>query len=152
MALAVKDIVELGKVVARSDRKAATAFSFQGQNLTYAAAQETFRSELKDLAADYRTYKRNQNEIFQIMEEIIEEVFPQKVFEQYGQFAEIKTFAQGTKPIFTQKITQASRRRAKQFIGKVGLAGIYEVFKLDGKSYEVTMNAIGGAAQIGFVP
>ena len=150
MSLAVKDIIELGKVVAKADRKAATAFSFQGQNLTYTAAQETFRGELKELAADYRSYKRNQNEIFQIMEEIIEEVFPQKVFEQYGQFAEIKTFAQGTKPIFTQKITQASRRRAKQFIGKVGLAGIYEVFKLDGKSYEVTMNAIGGAAQIGF--
>ena len=70
--------------------------------------------------------------------------------EQYSQFAEIKTFNQGDKPIFTQKITQASRRRAKQFIGKVGLAGLYEVFKLDGQSYEVTTNAIGGAAQIGF--
>ena len=69
--------------------------------------------------------------------------------QQYSQFAEIKTFAQGDKPIFTQKITQASRRRAKQFIGKVGLAGLYEVFKLDGQSYEVTTNAIGGAAQIG---
>jgi hypothetical protein len=70
--------------------------------------------------------------------------------QQYSQFAEIKTFAQGDKPIFTQKITQASRRRAKQFIGKVGLAGLYEVFKLDGQSYEVATNAIGGAAQIGF--
>jgi hypothetical protein len=30
------------------------------------------------------------------------------------------------------------------------LAGLYEVFKLDGRSYEVTTNAIGGAAQIGF--
>jgi hypothetical protein len=72
------------------------------------------------------------------------------VLEEYGQFAEIKTFAQGDKPIFTQKITQASRRRAQQFIGKVGLAGLYEVFKLDGRSYEVATNAIGGAAQIGF--
>jgi hypothetical protein len=70
--------------------------------------------------------------------------------QQYSQFAEIKTFAQGDKPIFTQKITTASKRRAKQFIGKVGLAGLYEVFKLDGQSYEVTTNAIGGAAQIGF--
>ena len=68
----------------------------------------------------------------------------------YGQFAEVKTFAQGDKPIFTQKITQASKRRAKQFIGKVGLAGLYEVFKLDSQSYEVTTNAIGGAAQIGW--
>ena len=150
MALPISDIITLGKVVGGADRRATTLFNFNGQSLTYAAANETFRAELKELAKDYRTYKRNQNEIFQIMEEVIEEVFPQKVFEQYGQFAEIKTFAQGTKPIFTQKITKASRRRAKQFIGKVGLAGIYEVFKLDGKSYEVTMNAVGGAAQIGF--
>ena len=83
------------------------------------------------------------------MEQTIEDVLPARVMEQYSQFAEIKTFNQGDKPIFTQKITQASRRRAKQFIGKVGLAGLYEVFKLDGQSYEVTTNAIGGAAQIG---
>ena len=150
MALAVKDIISLGKVVARADRKATTAFSFQGQNLTYSALNETFRDEMKELAKDYYTFQKNKVTVYQIMAEIIEEVFPQKVFEQYGQFAEVKTFAQGTKPIFIQKITQASRRRAKQFIGKVGLAGIYEVFKLDGKSYEVTTNAIGGAAQIGF--
>ena len=42
----------------------------------------------------------------------------------------------------------ASRRRAKQFITKVGLAGVYEVFKLDGKAYEVPTTAFGGAAQI----
>ena len=84
------------------------------------------------------------------MEQTIDDVLPAKVLEQYGQFAEIKTFAQGDKPLFVQKITTASRRRAKQFIGKVGLAGLYEVFRLDGKSYEVTTNAIGGAAQIGF--
>lgn len=150
MALQIEDIIQLGKVVARADRKAATAFSFQGQNLTYSAAQETFRQELRELAGSYSLYRKNKDTVFQIMEEVIEDVFPTKVYEQYGQFAEIKTFAQGQKPIFTQKITQASRRRAKQFIGKVGLAGIYEVFKLDGKSYEVTTNAIGGAAQIGF--
>lgn len=70
--------------------------------------------------------------------------------EQYSQFAEIKTFNQGDKPVFTQRISTASRRRAKQFITKVGLAGVYEVFKLDGKSYEVPTSAFGGAAQIGF--
>ena len=111
---------------------------------------ETLRAEFAALAPDYRTYKINQNTIFALIEQTIDDVLPNRVMEQYGQFAEIKTFAQGDKPIFTQKITQASRNRAKQFIGKVGLAGLYEVFKLDGRSYEVTTNAIGGAAQIGF--
>jgi hypothetical protein len=108
------------------------------------------RNEFKELAGTYSLYRENKNTIFALIEQTIEDVLPDKVLQQYGQFAEIKTFNQGDKPIFTQKITNASRRRAKQFIGRVGLAGLYEVFKLDGKSYEVATNAIGGAAQIGF--
>ena len=82
------------------------------------------------------------------MEVIVDDVLPVRVMEMYGQFAEIKQFAQGEKAIFTQRVTAASRRRAKQFITKVGLAGVYEVFKLDGRSYELQATAYGGAAQI----
>jgi len=69
---------------------------------------------------------------------------------EYGQFADIRTFAQGEQAIFYQKISEASRRRAKQFVTKVGLAGRYEVFKLDGRTLEVPVTAYGGAAQIAF--
>lgn len=144
------DILKLAKTVAKADPSAPVAYSFGDQKFGYAEMNEALRTEFKALAPDYRTYKINQNTIFGLIEQTIDEVFPQKVMQEYAQFAEIKTFAQGDKPIFTQKITTASRRRAKTFIGKVGLAGLYEVFKLDGKSYEVTTNAIGGAAQIGF--
>ena len=65
-------------------------------------------------------------------------------------FAEVKTLAQGDKARFVQKITTAARRRAKQFVTRVGLAGVYEVFKLDGKYIDVATEAWGGAAQIGF--
>lgn len=150
MALEYNDLLKLAKTVAKADRTAPTAFSFGDNNYTYSEMNEALRAEFKALAPNYRQYRINQNTIFSLMEETIEEVFPQKVMEQYSQFADIRTFAQGDKPIFTQKITTASRRRAHQFIGKVGLAGLYEVFKLDGRSYEVTTNAQGGAAQIGF--
>ena len=150
MALKTNEIIELGKVLIHADPKTPVAYSFNEQNLSYSGIEETFRKELNELAGTYSLYRENKNTIFRIMEEIIDDVLPQRVLEQYSQFAEIKTFAQGDKPIFTQRITQASKRRAKQFIGKVSLAGIYEVFKLDGQSYEVTTNAIGGAAQIGF--
>ena len=85
--------------------------------------------------------------LFSLIEQTLDDLLPRKVLEQYGQFAEVKTYGQGEKPIFKHRTGKA---RAKQFITKVGLAGIYEVFKLDGKSYEVVTNAIGGAAQIGF--
>ena len=144
------DILKLAKTVAKADPSKPVAYSFGEKSFGYSEMNETLRAEFAALAPDYRTYKINQNTIFALIEQTIDDVLPNRVMEQYGQFAEIKTFAQGDKPIFTQKITQASRNRAKQFIGKAGLAGLYEVFKLDGRSYEVTTNAIGGAAQIGF--
>jgi hypothetical protein len=70
--------------------------------------------------------------------------------QEYSRFAEIKTFAQGDRPVFTTRVTEASKKRAKQFVTRVGLAGRYEVFKLDGMSYEVPTGAYGGAAQIAF--
>ena len=145
-----KDILSLAKATAKANPSAPTSYSFGDTKLDYSAMNETLRSEFAALAPTYRDYKINQNTIFALIEQTIDDVLTQRVLEQYSQFAEIKTFAQGDKPIFTQKITQASKRRAKQFIGKVGLAGLYEVFRLDGTSYEVTTNAIGGAAQIGF--
>ena len=150
MAMKFEDLLTLAKVTAKANPSAPTAYSFGEKNLTYGALNETLRTELQELAPDFRTYKINQNTIFALIEQTIDDVLPARVLEQYGQFAEIKTFKQGEKPIFTQRITHASRRRAKQFIGKVGLAGLYEIFKLDGTSYEVTTNAIGGAAGIGF--
>jgi hypothetical protein len=150
MALKFEDLLKLAKTVAKANPSAPTAYSFGDKTFGYSEMNETLRTEFQELAPDYRNYKINQNTIFALIEQTIDDVLPTRVLEQYSQFAEVKTFAQGDKPIFTQKITQASRRRAKQFIGKVGLAGLYEVFKLDGRSYEVTTNAIGGAAQIGF--
>ena len=150
MSLAYNELLSLAKTVAKADPYAPTAYSFGGNNFGYYELNETLRNELNELAPDYRTYKENQNTLFKLLEQTIDDVLPARVLQQYSQFAEIKTFKQGDKPLFTQPITNASKRRAKQFIGKVGLAGLYEVFKLDKKSYEVTTNAIGGAAQIGF--
>ena len=150
MALDKKELITLAKTVAKANPSAPTAYAFGDKKFGYSEMQDTLRDELKELAGTYSLYRVNKNTIFELIEQTIDDVLPGRVLEQYGQFAEIKTFNQGDKPIFTQKITQAARRRAKQFIGKVGLAGLYEVFKLDGQSYEVTTNAIGGAAQIGF--
>lgn len=150
MALKFNDMLSLAKTVARANPSAPTAYSFGDKKFGYSELQDTLRNEFKEIAGTYALYRENKNTVFSLLEQTIDDVLPTRVMEQYSQFAEIKTFNQGDKPIFTQKITTASRRRAKTFIGKVGLAGLYEVFKLDGRSYEVTTNAIGGAAQIGF--
>jgi hypothetical protein len=144
------NLVALMKQVAKADPSAPTAYSFNGQNLSYEALNETLRQELNELAGTYSLYRENKNLIFSIIEETLDEVLPKKVEERYDQFAETRTFAQGDKPIFRRKLT--SNKRAKQFVTRVGLAGIYEVFKLgkNEEAFEVRTSAIGGAAQIGF--
>lgn len=150
MALDRKNLITLAKTVANANPSSQVAYSFGEDKFSYADLNETLRSELRELAGTYALYRENKNTIFALLEETIDDVLPKKVLEQYGQFAEIKSFKQGDRPVFTQRITTAAKRRAKQFVTKVGLAGIYEVFKLDGKSYEVPTSAFGGAAQIGF--
>ena len=150
MSLNRTDLIKLAKTVANANPSSTVAYSFGEDKFSYADLNETLRSELNEIAGTYQLYRDNKNILFSLIEETIDDVLPRKVLEQYGQFAEVKTFAQGDKPVFTQRITTAAKRRAKQFITKVGLAGVYEVFKLDGKSYEVPTSAFGGAAQIGF--
>lgn len=150
MSLNQKDLIKLAKTVAGANPSSQVAYSFGEDKFSYADLNDTLRNELKEIAGTYQLYRDNKNLVFSLIEETIDDVLPRKVMEQYGQFAEIKTFAQGDRPVFTQRITEAAKRRAKQFITKVGLAGVYEVFKLDGKTFEVPTSAYGGAAQIGF--
>lgn len=150
MALNKSELVKLAKTVASANPTSQVAYSFGEEKFSYADLNETLRTELRELAGTYSLYRENKNTIFSIIEETIDDVLPKKVWEQYASFAEIKTYAQGDKPIFTQRITASAKRRAKRFVTKVGLAGIYEVFKLDGKTLEVPTEAFGGAAQIGF--
>ena len=147
----VKDeLITLAKTVANANPASQVAYSYGDTKLSYSALNETLRNELRELAGNYSLYRENKNTIFELIEETISDVLPKKVLDQYVMFAEVKTFANGDKPRFVQKITSAAKRRAKQFVTRVGLAGVYEVFKLDGKYIDVTTEAWGGAAQIGF--
>ena len=139
----------LAKAVANADPSSKVAYSYGEEKLSYSELNETLRSELNALAGDYKSFRENKNTVFTIIETVVDEVLPKKVMQAYDMFAETKVFAQGDRPEFIIKTTEASRRRAKQFITKVGLAGVYEVFKLDGRDYEVPTSAFGGAAQIG---
>ena len=151
MALDRNNLVALAKTVAKADPSAPVSYSFNGEQFSYAALNETLRREFNEYAGTYSQYRDNKNLIFSVIEETLDEVLPKKVEKAYMQFAEVKQFAQGDKPIFRRK--RDVRSRAKQFVTRVGLAGIYEVFKLgpaEEESFEVRTSAIGGAAQIGF--
>lgn len=148
MALEKTALLDLMKTVARADASKPIAYSYGDKNFSYDELNETLRQELNAYAGTYADYRENKNLIFSLIEQTLDDILPKKVTEAYEMFAEVKTFGQGDKPIFRRKIS--ARNRAKQFITRAGLGGIYEVFKLGGEeSFEVPTSAIGGAAQIG---
>ena len=147
-----EQLIQLAKVVAKADKAAPTAYSFNGETFSYAELNETLRRELNELAGDYQSFRENKNTIFALVEQTIDEILPEKMAMAYDKFAEVKQFAQGDKPIFRRKLSNSARLRAKQFITRAGLGGRYEVFRLANpaeESFEVRTSAIAGAAQIG---
>lgn len=144
------NLVQLMKATIKADPSAPVAYSFNGKNLSYEALNDTLRQELNEYAGTYALYRENKNTIFSIIEEVLDDVLPKKVIEQYNDFAEVQTFGQGDKPLFRRNLN--TRNRAKQFVTRAGQAGTYEVFKLAKaeESFEVRTSAIGGAAEIGF--
>ena len=142
----LKDLTKLAKLAV--SKTPSNTYSFEGETYSLEDVNATLRDELNKVAGNYHEYEKNKHTIFALIEETVDEILPQRVMEQYGRFAEIKTVPQGDKAIFRQRVTADSRKRAKKFITKVGLAGVYEVFKLDGKTVELPVTAYGGAAQI----
>lgn len=139
------NLLQLMKNVANATPS--TNFSYNNENLSYSAMNETLRSELNALVGTEELYEQNKRLVFSLMEQTMDDIVPNRLINAYGQFVEIQTFAQGDRPVFKRR---TGKTRAKQFITRVGLAGVYETFKLGSESFEVGTSAIGGAAQIGF--
>lgn len=154
-----KDLRSLAFSAMKAEKGAPSAYSFEAngkvENFSTEQVNEALRTEFARLLEGengnrYAGYRENKNIIFRLIEETIDEVLPARVEQQYMQFAEVKVLAQGDKAVFRKKVSEASRKRAKTFVTKVGLAGRYETFMLDGISLEVQMSAIGAACRIGF--
>ena len=148
MALTREQLIALAKANAKASLNPSTAYSFEGEKLSADALNKTFIKELNELGKDPAAFRENKNLIYTLLEVGLSEVLPEKVLQNYGQFADVQRFAQGTKPVYKVKISEASKKRAKQFVTRAGLAGRYEVFKLDGYSFEVPTAAFGGASRI----
>ena len=148
MALEKSQLIALARANAKASLNPSVAYSFGNEKLSAEALNDTFVRELNELGSTPQLFRENKNLIFTLLEESLSEVMPVKVLQAYGQFADVKTYPQGDKPVFKVRISEASKKRAKQFVTKVGLAGRYEVFKLDGYSLEVPTSAYGGAARI----
>lgn len=142
------EFANLKKLAKAAMHKAPLSYSAD-ESYSATEVDNLLRKELNEWVPNYYEYKRHELDLFELISEAIDEVLPQKVEQQYMQFADVRTVAQGQKVVFRQRITEAARKRAKTFVTRVGLAGRYETFMLDGTELTVTTDAIGAAYKLG---
>ena len=116
-------------------------------NYTAETVDEALRGELKALAGSVNQFMKNRYDIYEIIIAAVDEVVPANVISAVGAFAEVRTVANGQKTIFKRKL---GRQRARQFITRVAIGGLYETFRLDSETFTVEAHAIGGACSIDF--
>lgn len=116
-------------------------------NFSNGTVEEALHGELAALATTFNQFMKNRYDIFEIIITAADEVVPKKTLETLGQFAEIRTVADGQKALFK---TTLGKQRAKKFLTQVGLSGLYETFRLDKGQFELGGMAIGGAGRLDF--
>ena len=137
----IKAIKELALYAAKKQVPAEFA------NKSVADVNEALRAELKDLCGNYNLYRRNKLDLFEIMQETMDEIVPAQVAAVVAQFAEIKQYANGTKAQFKVK---KGKLRARKFATRATASGVYETFRLDTDVIDVNTFVIGDAAYIDF--
>ena len=116
-------------------------------NFSVDNVDEALVDGLRELAGSVNQFMKNRYDIYDIIIEAVDEVLPNKVIDAVGIFAEVQTVPQGQKALFRQRL---GRARARKFLTQVGLSGVYETFRLDNGTFEVSAHAIGGACTIDF--
>lgn len=108
---------------------------------------EALKDALHELGGSMNQFMKNRYDIYQIYIDVADEIVPKKVMDAVSRFAEVKTVANGEKVIFK---TRLGKDRARRFVTRVGLAGVYETFRLDVDYFEINTSAIGGGCSIDF--
>lgn len=116
-------------------------------NFTAENVNDAFIDGLRELAGNYNQFMKNRYDIYQIVIEAADEVMPKRVIDQIGRFAEVQVVGEGQKAIFKRRV---GKQRAKRFLTQAAISGVYETFRLDNETFEVSAHAVGGGATLDF--
>jgi len=122
----------------------------------FAAADYDYEAALRDELAKLMTkngkfnrhvFNKNKEDIFELLEQNLEEVLPQSIKGALDMFTETIYVGQGDRLEFRVK---RGHMRGKQFVTRATESGNYETFRLDHDRFDVYPQAIGGAGMIDF--
>ena len=117
-----------------------------GQSVGEFSAEDTNKAAINAIAKHLnldlenitaRELRRHRNDIFEIIEEIIDEALPKRMENVFGMFSEVKSIGRGDAAEFTLKTTHASKQRFKAALTRGARGGIYAARRLDGKTVTI---------------
>lgn len=114
-------------------------------NYEVTSVDAALRDGFRELAGSYNQFMKNRYDIYEIITETADEIVPNRVIEALGSFAEVKVVGEGQKAAFRKKI---GKQRAKQFLTKAAINGVYETFRLDVEEFEIATNNIASGATV----
>ena len=123
---------------------------FAAENYDYEAA---LHDELVKLLCDdkgrfdRKKYRRNKIELFELLEQNLEEVLPQSIENALDMFCQVIRVPQGSRMEFH---VVRGKQRGRQFVTRATESGNYETFRLDRDRFDVYPQAIGGAGYVDF--
>ena len=117
------------------------------ENYTVENVDAAFAGELAKFCTDINTFLENRYKLYAMVIENVDDIVPKKVIDALGVVANIQFAEQGKKIVFKRRL---GKNRARKFLTQVGLSGVYETFRLDSGTFEVTPEAHGGAVTIDF--
>lgn len=117
------------------------------ENYTVENVDAAFAGELAKYCTSINTFMKNRYDLYDIIIENVDDIVPRKVIDALQVVADIQFAEQGKKVVFKKRL---GKNRARKFLTQVGLSGVYETFRLDSGTFEVTPKAHGGAVTIDF--
>lgn len=116
-------------------------------NFSKEQVDKALLDEFSKLAGSVNQFRKNRYDIYEIIMDVADEIVPRDVMHNLAAFADVRVVPQGQTVRYRTKL---GRQRAKSFLTQVGLAGVYETFRLDATEYEVKVGAVGGAVTLDF--
>lgn len=109
--------------------------NFSALDINRAAVNEIKEEFFGNEEINYKSIRKHENEIFDLIETKVDEILPAKLQDVFGRFAEIKNFPRNAKIEFY--IEKLGRSRAKLVISKGAREGTYRAARLDNKTFAV---------------
>lgn len=107
--------------------------------------REAFADELRKVVGSFNSFQKNKYDFFEIVMKEVDDIVPPRLTSAVGPFSNVHIVP------FNQKVVIKKRKgknRARLFVTRAAVMGVYRTFRLDNDTYSVDTFSIGAGVSI----